>query len=198
MAYMNFHYTEYCTWVVNEIFQEEGIGYELIFPPQTTDRKPLWPEFIKKYGHFVHEEIIRPCLESLRRPCLESLRNPKLVTANLEMLNAHGDYRAGDYAGSIVKACASLESVLKTVLHEKGVTGFGKDALAKLSDKCLAANIYPSFANEIIKNTGSIRNKMGGHGGGPTPEFSATKEYADHMLQLVSSHISFVLKQAGL
>ena len=148
------------------------------------------PQIIRKDGEFVHDHVIRPCLESLR--------NPKLSTANSEMLAAHGDYRAGDFGGSIVKACACLESVLKTVLQHKGVSGFEKDALAKLSDKCVTANIYPGFINEVIKNTGSIRNKMGGHGGGPTPEFTATKEYADYMLQLVSSTINLVIKVTKL
>jgi len=187
---INTEFVDISMSIVNQIFQEDGIGYELRFAPQQWENQPLRPEFIHKDGRFAHEEVVRPCLEALQKPALQ--------TANKEMFEAFEVYRYGDYAGTIVKACASLESVLKTVLHKKGVTGFEKDALARLSDKCFAASVYPGFVNEIIKNTGAVRNNMGGHGGGPSPNHVASREYADYMLQLVSSNINLVTKLAGL
>ncbi len=46
---------------------------------------------------------------------------------------------------------------------------------------------------------GTVRNKLSNaHGRGPTPSHVAEKDHADHMIQLTSSHITFLIRRAGL
>jgi hypothetical protein len=93
---------------VNRILFDEHIGYEMtpfreIWTDEVSttsspdsDRHLLgyeFPQFIRKDSHFVHQEVIRPCLDALN--------NPLLKTAEAEMRKAHVDYDNGRFPDAI-------------------------------------------------------------------------------------------------
>ncbi len=116
--------------VVNDIFQDEGIGYELTKfhvpePPPEPDgqiRRPfiihgmpegtIYPQIIRKDTEYLHAEVVRPCLEALGTPGFD--------VALKEMLKAHEALRRSDFAGSITDAEDAFESVMKTICQKKG------------------------------------------------------------------------------
>ena len=192
---------------VNGILQEEHIGYELTpFREVETDEiahiygtptggkviRFEFPRFIRIDGQFVHQAIVRPCLDALT--------NPLLKTAEDEMLKAHGEYSRGHFADAITSCGSAFESVLKTVCDRHGWPfDRDKDTCSKLVGICKEEGLFPPFYAPIFEATGTIRNKLGdAHGRGPTPLYSVTKEHADHMIQVTSAHITLIVKLANL
>jgi hypothetical protein len=181
---------------VNHIFQDEGIGYELtperVVEMEDGSSDKEYPKIIRKDTEYLHNEVIRPCLESLRRPGLE--------VAYAEMMKAHEEHRRGDYADAITDAASAFESVLKTICEKRG-WDYERDTATctPLVNACLAKNLFPSFYVTSFVAVGTIRNKISdAHGRGPKPLHGVSKDYADHMIQLTSSHITLLVKLAGL
>ncbi len=189
--------------VVNTIFQQETIGYELTpfreivtheksnrLGPGTGGRliKYDFPAFVKKDEQFVHEAIVRPCLDALAKPILK--------TAEKEMLKAHHEYSKGNYADAITSCCSSFESVLKTICDKHGWTyDKDKDTCWKLVGICKDNGLFPPFYAPIFEAVGTVRNKLGdAHGRGPAPLYAVSKEHADHMIQMTSAHITLIVK----
>ncbi len=116
------------------------------------------------------------------------------------MLKAFEAYRSGNYAETITKAGAAFESVLKTICTvRKWPHNPDKDTLTPLVNACKDGNLFPGFYVPVMTATGTIRNKLAdAHGRGPEVLYPATKDYADHMLQLVSTHINLLVKLAEL
>jgi AbiJ N-terminal domain 4 len=196
---------KFCVDPLNAIFQDEGIGYEftqlverdagpgnLFGPPGGRRIEYEYPQAIKKSDQYTHQSIIQPCLHALG--------GPAYGTAHGEMLKAHEAFRQGDYPGAITSCCSAFESVLKTICAGKGIPcDPQKDPCGVLVQKCLGGNLFPPFYAEAFKASGTIRNNLGSaHGRGPTPAHQVSKEQADHMIQMTSAHITFLVKLAGL
>jgi hypothetical protein len=203
---------------INELFLECGLGFELTpfmihtveidRPPgpvgidqigvfRRTERSPVatnfdYPQIILKSSQFEHEQIVKPALELLR--------DRRFQVANNEMLSAHEDYRNGKYDGAITKCGSAFESVLKTVCDLKGWTfDPNKDTTSILIRICKDNSLFPGFYAPIFEAAGTIRNKLSdGHGRGPSPLYTVEKLNAEHMIQMTSSHILFLVKSAGL
>jgi hypothetical protein len=131
-------FTEFCLQVwphqlgqpgveaVNQFLREDGIGFELTPFRQTfRDRSGKivqdggsgtveyeFPQFMRKDNEYLHQQVVRPCLEALARP--------GLGTANAEMMKAHQAYRRGEFADAITDAAAAFESVMKSICYQKG------------------------------------------------------------------------------
>lgn len=198
---------------VNEIFQQEAMGYELTRYAQTTVKGPdgpagvprhrwpkgygeriehQFPQIIQKDDEYTHAEIIQPCLNLLN--------DPKFKTANEEMLKAHKEYREGNYADAITDCGSAFETVIKTICESKGWPyDKGKATCKDLVDVCRDKGLFPGFYAPFFVNAGTIRNKLGdAHGKGPTPEFTATKEHFEHMVQITSATILFFTRLAEI
>lgn len=68
-----------------------------------------------------------------------------------------------------------------------------------LFDLAMTRGDFPPSYVPILETVGTLRNKMSdAHGRGPKPLYKVGKEHADHMIQITSAHITFVVKQAGL
>lgn len=188
----------------NKIFEEEGIGYELT-PPSTVDVGPgslfgrtspgmrsiryEFPKIIKKDERTVHDKAVKPALEALR--------DPQMATANSEMLDAFEKVRNGDYDSAITSCGKAFESVLKTICSVKGWTyDPDKDACAKLVSICRDNGLFFGFYAPIFESVGTVRNKLGAHGGGPKPAHTASREVAEHMIAMTCAHIEFLVRQA--
>ena len=177
---------------INRIFEEEGIGYELT-PPTTIDLGPRnsfgrsssglrairseLPKVIRKDERTVHEKVVKPALASLR--------DPRLATANAELLDAFEKVRKQDYPAAITSCGKAFESVLKTICAIKGWPyDPNKDTCATLVEICRGQGLFFPFYAEIFKAVGTVRNKLGAHGGGPKPAYVPKQEHAEHMVAM--------------
>ncbi len=210
-----FHYRGGDRWrqVVNEIFKQEGIGYELTPFVETIVKgdKPLtgaalytgaagygdrveyqYPQIIKKDDEYMHAEVVQPCLSLLS--------DPKFKNANEEMLKAHKEYRDGNYADAITDCGSAFETVMKTICEAKGWPyDKGKATCKDLVAVCKEKGLFPSFYVSYFEGAGTIRNKLGdAHGKGPKPEFTATKEHFEHLVQITSANILFLARTAKI
>lgn len=211
-----FHYEGGDEWrqTVNEIFTQEAVGYELTpFVETIVKGKPVppgvprsragslygdrieiqYPQIIKKDDEYTHSEIIRPCLELLSG-------EPKFKTASEEMLKAHQEYRAGKYDDAITDCGSAFETVMKTICEAKGWPyDKGKATCKDLVDVCRDKGLFPGFYAPFFIDAGTIRNKLGdAHGKGPTPQFTATKEHFEHLVQITSANILFLARMAAI
>jgi hypothetical protein len=202
---------------VNTIFREDGIGYELSpyrltvqesrptsgvrrsgpvsCGPMESIGTPVdvqLPRIVEKGSEYMHEEVIRPCLDLLT--------NPKFKTANEELLKAHKEYREGNYADAITDCGAAFETVMKTICTEKKWTyDKGKATCKDLVDICKSNGLFEAFYAPFFIDAGTIRNKLGdAHGKGQTPEFTATKEHFEHMVQITSANILLFARLANI
>ncbi len=210
-----FHYSGGDAWrqTVNDIFRQESMGYELTpyvrtivkgkpVPPDIAktragseygDRvETQYPQIIKKDDEYTHSEIVQPCLSLLR--------DPKFKTANEEVLKAHKEYRDGNYADAITDCGSAFETVMKTICEAKGWPyDKGKATCKDLVDICKDNGLFPGFYAPLLTAAGTIRNKLGdAHGKGPAPEFTATKEHFEHMVQITSANILLLARLAQL
>lgn len=205
---------------VNAILREDAIGYSFteyvvrptievkVSPAQATKLEQLqrslgivgtrpsphvqFPQGIKLTNSLLHANVIVPALHFLT--------DPRFATANGEMLNACRHFRASDY-GAAINACGqAFESVLKTILTLKSVAyDQNKDTVVKLIEHGRQHNLFPDFYVEDLKLVGIIRNKLGSHGGGPTPPYGKPDErHAEHHLHITASHILFLVRMAKL
>jgi hypothetical protein len=191
---------------LNQIFQEEGLGYELT-PPLTIDLGPgsllgrtssglrsarvEFPKIIKKDERTVHEKAVKPALEALR--------DSRFATANGELLDAFEKIRHSDYSAAITSCGKAFESVLKTICTAKAWPyDPDKDTCAKLIGICREQGLFFPFYGPILEAVGTVRNKLGAHGGGPEPAHMATHDHAEHMIAITCAHIDFLIRQAGL
>jgi hypothetical protein len=188
---------------INEIFHESGIGYELtpfVEHPSETPffgrlRKRIeyeFPKVIRRSDQLVHQEIIEPTLNLLS--------DSRLRVANSEMLKAYSALRHGDLEDAITLAGSAFESLLKTICDIKGWSyDPNRDTCSKLIHICRDQGLFPPFYAPILEAVGTIRNKLSdAHGRGPKPQYQVSREYAEHMVQMTSSHMLLVAKLAGL
>lgn len=192
---------------INRIFEEEGIGYELTEPrlvetgeegmplPGVRGGKALRQEFpraIRKDERTVHEQAVKPALEALS--------DPRFATANSEFQKGLEEVRKGDYADAITSCGASFESVMRTICDiKKWPYDPNTATCSALVEVCRSNGLFPPFYAEPLKGVGTLRNKMGdAHGKGPAPENVAKREHAEHMVALTCTHITFLVRQAGI
>lgn len=192
---------------INRIFDECGIGFELtsfiehevIKETSLFGRKRTgtvieyeYPRIIEKSNQLIHQEIIQPSIELLS--------DSRFQIANSEILKAHTSLRSGDYEDAITLCGSAFESVLKTIISFKGWNcDPHRDTCAKLIGICRDNNLFPSFYCPAFEAIGSIRNKLGdAHGRGPEKTNNVTKENAEHMVHMTSTHILFLAKCAGV
>jgi hypothetical protein len=189
----------------NYVFRSEGIGYALT--PYSFDHEPRplgngktyterviveFPEIIKKTNESVHSTVVIPTLQLLG--------GKRWHEANEEMLKAHKHLKEGNYRESINQAGCCLESVLKIICDKKGWPFVAdKDTIKPLIDAAYKGGLFESPYIEAIQQTsGKIRNTWGGHGKAKTSHGDPNYEMAEHMINVTSSHVMFLVKQAKM
>jgi hypothetical protein len=65
-------------------------------------------------------------------------------------------------------------------------------------DNCRANNLFPPFYVEMFKDVGTVRNKLGGHGKGPTPQYTVAAENAEHLIHITSANVILLAKFARI
>lgn len=188
---------------INAAFRQEGVGYELtkFLGPSTPKGgviigKQIAPDQLPRIVR-VNEQTVHTKMVA---PALSLLTNPVLAVANVEMLKAFSDHRAGRHEDAITACGSAFESVMKTICDQKRWTyDKDKDTCSKLVDTCHANGLFPSFYIDLFKRVGTVRNKLGdAHGRGPIPQHDVEAAHAEHMLHMTCSHIIFLCRLAGL
>lgn len=196
---------------VNDIFREEGIGYE--FSPYVATEVPVdppsygkpmygpgggyrveiqYPEATKKSNEWLHANTSMPALRLLSSA-------PIWKVANEEMLKAHEHFRRGDFPDAIHWAGKCLESVLQIICDKNGWSFVpDKSTLNPLLQACYKGGLFAApYIDVIQKSSGEIRNAWSGHGKAKSAHGKATQAMAEHMLQITSAHVMLLAKMAG-
>lgn len=172
--------------IVNQVLRENGIGYE--FSPYDHERKP---QATKKTDEVMHATVVLPALAVLA--------DPMFSTANKEIREAHENYRHGRFDDANTACCRAFETVLKTICeHKNWPYDKDKDTLSTLVEICRDKGLFPPFYAEMFKHVGTVRNKLGGHGKGPTPAYAVTAENVEHLIHITSANIILLAELAHL
>lgn len=171
---------------LNERFKENGIGYS--FESN---------EFIRVDSTYTHTEITKPVLSLLS--------NKKFRGANEEYLKAHEHYRHGRNKECLTECLKVFESTMKVICKEKGWGYSENDTAKKLIQICFDNGLVPAFTqnqftslqNLLESGVPTIRNKLGGHGQGQTPQ-KVDDGMTRYGLNLTGTNIIFLIEQSGL
>lgn len=154
-------------------------------------------KIIRVDSTYTHSEITKPTLELLW--------NPKFSGANEEYLKAHEHYRHGRNKECLNECLKSFESTLKIICSEKGWSYSPNDTSKKLIQTCFGNGLIPTFTQNqftslqslIESGIPTIRNKLGGHGQGQTPQ-EVDDGMTRYALNLTGSNIIFLIEQSGI
>ena len=171
---------------LNERFKENGIGYSFD-----------GSEIIRVDSTYIHSEITKPVLALLW--------NNKFIGANEEYLKAHEHYRLGRNKECLTECLKAFESTMKVICKEKGWSYNQTDTAKKLIQVCFQNELVPTFTqnqftslqNLLESGIPTIRNKLGGHGQGQTPQI-VDDEMTRYGLNLAGTNIIFLVEQSGL
>ena len=171
---------------LNDRLKEHGVGYSF-----------TGGEILRIDSTYIHKEITKPTISLLN--------SRKFKGANEEYLKAHEHYRHGRNKECLTECLKAFESTLKVICKEKGWTFNQTDTAKKLIQICFQNDLVPSFTQNQFTSLQSllesgiptIRNKLGGHGQGQTPQ-KVDDEMTRYGLNLTGSNIIFLIEQSGL
>jgi|TARA_B110000211_G_scaffold232102_1_gene295051 hypothetical protein len=171
---------------LNERFKEHGIGYSFD-----------GSEIIRVDSTYTHAEITKPTISLLW--------NNKFDGANEEYLKAHEHYRHGRNKECLTECLKAFESTMKIICSEKGWTYKQTDTAKTLIQICFKNELVPTFTqnqftslkNLLESGIPTIRNKLGGHGQGQTPQI-VDNEMTRYGLNLTGTNIIFLIEQSGI
>jgi hypothetical protein len=165
---------------LNARFLEHGVGY------QFADNK-----IVRVDSEFLHAEAVKPALRLLSQK--------QYAGAQQEFLAAHEHHRHGKTKEALNECLKAFESVMKSICAKRRWQ-HAENATAKdLIQACLENGLIPSFWQSHFTSLRSLlesgvptgRNRLGGHGQGPTPT-----DVPDHlvafMLHMTASAIVFL------
>jgi hypothetical protein len=171
---------------LNERFKEHGFGFQFTSG-----------EMIRVDSTYMHSEVVKPTLKLLW--------NKKFKGANDEYLSAHEHYRHGKNKECLTDCLKAFESTMKIICTEKGWSFNQNDTSKKLINVCLQNNLVPSYMQNQFTSLRSmlesgiptIRNKLGGHGQGQTPQ-KVDDEMTRYALNLTGANIIFLIEQSHI
>ncbi|RNI35614.1 hypothetical protein EFY79_11630 [Hanamia caeni] len=171
---------------LNERFKEHGIGYSFD-----------GGEIIRIDSTYIHTQITKPVIALLW--------NDKFKGANEEYLKAHEHYRHGRNKECLAECLKAFESTMKVICKEKNWLFNSTDTSKKLIQICFQNGLVPIFTqnqftslqNLLESGIPTIRNKLGGHGQGQTPQ-KVDDEMTRYALNLAGTNIIFLVEQSGL
>lgn len=113
-----------------------------------------------------------------------------------EFVNARNDLAAGDVKGAIHKACNSMESVLKSLLERSD--GNASTLIRQLYDSGfydgMPDEFARSFGEQVLMALPFLRNRLGGHGQGPTI-VDVPDAYGQLAIHLSAAFSHFLVRQ---
>lgn len=171
---------------LNKRFKEEGIGYGF-----------EGSEIIRIDSTYTHSEITKQTISLLW--------NKTFQGANEEYLKAHEHYRHGRNKECLTECLKAFESTLKIICQEKQWTYKPTDTAKKLIQIAFTNGLVPTFTqnqftslqNLLESGIPTIRNKLGGHGQGQTPQI-VDDGMTRYGLNLTGTNIIFLIEQSGI
>jgi hypothetical protein len=127
-------------------------------------------------------------------PALAALADPRLGGARNEFETALGHLRKGtdkDKEDAVEEAGKSVESAMKVLIAEKGITATGKEAAFALFDLLSNNGAVIPEAKEAVVGTARVRNTHGAHGAGGVPR-KVPEELAELAVRSAATAISFL------
>jgi hypothetical protein len=185
---------------LRELFTSENVGYDLTDIVKQTEYKeygfPLhgkgdvisvlcYPRIIRKDDEIVHNEVLKPVLNLLS--------DSRYKSANLEFMDALGDYKKGDYGDCLTKSCSAFESVMKIICDNKGwkyERNYTAGTLVKIMiDKLKIDSCFES----LLMIVATLRNKWSkSHGAGVETKI-VSSNLARYCLNSTASAIIFLV-----
>ena len=197
--------------IINNIFEEEHIGYYLTPYIETITDEPgsmfgravgrkldiQHPKVVKKDSEFLHAQAVQPAVELLK--------GAKYKGANEEFVKAHEYFRKKDYKACLNECLKTFESVMKIICHHKKWTHSPTATAQPLIKTCLENGLIPTFTEQqltslrMLLESGvpTVRNKQGGHGQGVQP-IDVSPEVAQYALNTTASVVTLLAGSAKL
>jgi Domain of unknown function (DUF7014) len=169
--------------VINEIFRDAGIGYELspFVTTETTEKidsdanspfssavryEYTFPIATRKTSEILHAEVVTPAQQLLT--------DARFKGANEEYLSAHEYFRKSDNGACLNECLKAFESTMKIICHSKGWQYNQNDTASRLIAACLDNGLFPSYQQQQLTSLRGLletsiptpRNKQSGHGQG--------------------------------
>lgn len=171
---------------LNVRFKEHGVGFQ--FENN---------EIIRLDSTYMHSEIVKPLLKLLVENDFTGSQD--------EYLGAHEHYRHGRNKECLNDCLKAFESTLKTICKIKKWAYKEQDTSKKLINICFQNNLVPSYTqnqftslrNLLESGIPTIRNKLGGHGQGQSPQ-KVDDEMVRYGLNLTGSNMIFLIEQSKL
>ena len=168
---------------LNTRFREHAVGYR------------FEGKIIRTDSEYLHSQTVGPAIQLLHA---EGFKGPED-----EFMEAHENYRKGDFATAIDKANHAFESTMKTIC-EKAKWGLPKTLNAKaLLDHCFAKGLVPThlqshftaLRSALESGLPTLRNKTPGAGHGKGSQLTEVPEhYAGYALHLAATNIVFLVE----
>jgi hypothetical protein len=170
---------------LNTRFLENGVGYAFIEG-----------KIIRKDSEVIHRNVVLPAIKLLQ--------DKRYSGANDEYLAAHEHYRNGRYKECLNDCLKAFESTMKAICKIKKWKYTDRDTAKTLIDICFANNLIPAFLQSEVGSLRSaleggiptVRNRLGGHGQGPTP-VEVPDYFASYLLGLTASTITLLVNAAA-
>lgn len=171
---------------LNERFKENSIGYQFVNG-----------NIIKLDSTYIHSEVVLPTLNLLN--------DVRFKGADEEYLKAHEHYKLGNNKECLTECLKAFESTMKIIFTNKGWTFNNTDAAKKLIQVAFQNALVPTYVqnqftslqNLLESGVPTIRNKVGGHGQGATPN-KVDDGLTRYGLNLTGSNIIFLIEQSQL
>lgn len=167
---------------LNARFKEHGIGFRY------EDG-----EIVRVDSEFIHVEAVKPALLLLR--------GANYSGAQEEFLGAFEHYRHGKNKEALNDCLKAFESTMKAICQKQGWAFKTTDTAKNLIQICFEKQLIPDFWQTQFASLRSMlessvptgRNKLSGHGQGPTPV--AIPDYLTaYMLHMTASSIVFLCR----
>jgi hypothetical protein len=144
-------------------------------------------------SRFVHVEVVRPALLLLSDSAYRG--------AQEEFLDAHANYRHGNYKDALVGSLKAMESVLKVICDRRGWVYPPRGTCKNLLDVCFEQMLIPEFWQAHMGALRALleggvptgRNRLAGHGQGAEP-VEVPAHIAAYVLHMTASAIVFLVE----
>jgi hypothetical protein len=133
--------------------------------------------------------------EQVLRPAMSALDDPRLANGpKVEFDRARDELRAGDPGArkqAVAEACNAVESAMKVLLDEYGVTRPKPETAQKLFETLRDAGHVSAELQEVLLSAARFGNKKGRHGAGPVAHDVSTSE-AEAVVSAAATAITFL------
>ncbi len=167
---------------LNYRFRENSVGYQYVKG-----------KIIKANSQYIQAEVVRPTISLLS--------DVKFKGAEEEFLKAHEHYRKGRNKEAIAEANKAFESTMRSICSAKSWNVPANATASRLIQACFDNELIPSslqshfgaFQSTLKDGLPTVRNKLAGHGQGPTP-IQVPDYLAAYALHLAATNIVFLVK----